>query len=40
MTILSKLTGTGIRTQSQETECNYEDNYYGDQVCVLRPHNA
>ncbi len=19
-----------------ETECNYSDNYYGDQVCVLK----
>ncbi|GAA5524215.1 hypothetical protein Maes01_00769 [Microbulbifer aestuariivivens] len=22
---------------NQTCECNYQDNYYGDQVCVLRP---
>ncbi|MBB3060688.1 hypothetical protein FHS09_001507 [Microbulbifer rhizosphaerae] len=22
--------------QSGSVECNYSDNYYGDQVCVLR----
>ena len=22
-------------SQSTEVQCNYEDNYYGDQVCVI-----
>jgi len=25
-----------IRQKSPAIECNYSDNYYGDQVCVLK----
>ncbi|SHG07535.1 hypothetical protein SAMN04487965_3264 [Microbulbifer donghaiensis] len=27
---------TRTRNAEQSAECNYADNYYGDQVCVLR----
>ncbi|WP_280140336.1 hypothetical protein [Microbulbifer marinus] len=27
---------TGTRQTQQPAECNYADNYYGDQVCVVR----
>lgn len=26
----------GARDTQQPTDCNYADNYYGDQVCVRR----
>lgn len=31
-------TETQVRKQLESTllECNYADNYYGDQVCVLK----
>ena len=25
-----------LQKADYSTECNYSDNYYGDQVCVLR----
>ena len=26
-----------IKSQEMEQVCNYQDNYYGDQVCMQRP---
>ncbi len=34
--IVSKSIDIKVAGQSHSVECNYSDNYYGDQVCVLR----
>ncbi|MFC6635454.1 hypothetical protein [Microbulbifer taiwanensis] len=36
VSIISRSVGADSRHQPQTAECNYADNYYGDQVCVLR----
>lgn len=36
VSIISRSVGADNRRQPQTAECNYSDNYYGDQVCVLR----
>ncbi|WP_323845240.1 hypothetical protein [Microbulbifer magnicolonia] len=36
MAIVRKTIGTQPTRQSDSRECNYADNYYGDQVCLQR----
>lgn len=28
--------GTPVQVECNDLECNYADNYYGDQVCVVK----
>lgn len=30
---------TNKPTSNQAMQCNYQDNYYGDQVCVIKTGN-
>ena len=34
--ILKRPAASNADKPAAETTCNYTDNYYGDQVCVLR----
>ncbi|WP_323843975.1 hypothetical protein [Microbulbifer magnicolonia] len=36
--IVNRSTAGRSGQRPRATECNYADNYYGDQVCVARPH--
>ncbi|WP_255775493.1 hypothetical protein [Microbulbifer sediminum] len=39
MTIVKQLLGAQTTEPPIGTECNYDDNYYGDQVCVIRTNS-
>ena len=40
MKIMKRLIKVQSSTQVQNQECNYADNYYGDQVCTIKKHKS